>query len=95
MQKDGAGIETGQEPTEAESKAGLEEVKAMDLEVNPEETEAVVEQQEIPNEEAILETTGALILGPATGRGILNPRKRRTKDNVVRGTPKGWTFGKR
>jgi hypothetical protein len=42
---------------EAKSKTGLEGVKAMDLEVNPEETDAVVEQKEIPNEEAVLETT--------------------------------------
>lgn len=58
-EKTEAGIETGQEPTEAESKTGLEGVKAMDLEVNPEETEAVLEQKEIPNKEGILETIGA------------------------------------
>jgi hypothetical protein len=42
-----ARIETGQELRETKSKTGLEAVKAMDLEVNPEETEAVAERQEV------------------------------------------------
>jgi hypothetical protein len=55
-----ARIETGQEPGEAESKTGLETVKVMDLEANPEEVEAVAEHQEVPNEEPAVEKIGAL-----------------------------------
>jgi hypothetical protein len=38
----------------------LVDVEAMDLEENPEGIEAVVEQQEISNKEAAMETIGAL-----------------------------------
>jgi hypothetical protein len=46
-----ARIKTGQEKVNTEIKTDLEDVKATDLEANPEETEAVVERQEIPNKE--------------------------------------------
>jgi hypothetical protein len=45
-------IETGHEQIDTEINAGLEEVEVMDFEENPEETESIVEQQEIPKEEA-------------------------------------------
>jgi hypothetical protein len=55
-----ARIETSHEQIDTEINTGLEEVEAMDLEANSEETEAVVEWQEIPNEEAAVGTIGAL-----------------------------------
>jgi hypothetical protein len=39
---------------------GLEEVKATDLEANPEETEAVAERHRASNEEAAVAAIGAL-----------------------------------
>jgi hypothetical protein len=45
-------IETDQEPKEAKIKTGLVEVQAMDLEANSEEKQAIVEEQEVPKEEA-------------------------------------------
>jgi hypothetical protein len=54
-----ARIETGQESKEAKIKNGLEEVKVMDLEASPEETE-VAEHQKVPYEEAAMDTMGAL-----------------------------------
>jgi hypothetical protein len=39
---------------------GLEEAKATDLEANPEEIEALVGHQKVINEEAAMETIGAL-----------------------------------
>jgi hypothetical protein len=41
-------------------KADLEKVKATDLEDNPEEIESELEHQEVPNEEATVETIGTL-----------------------------------
>jgi hypothetical protein len=52
LQKTEARIETGQEQGNAERETELEEVEAPDLDANPGETEAVVQRQEIPNEEA-------------------------------------------
>jgi hypothetical protein len=43
-----------QEEIDAEIKTGLEEVKVMGLEANPEEIEAIAEQQEVPNKEATI-----------------------------------------
>jgi hypothetical protein len=40
--------------------ANQEKLEAMNLETNPEEIEAIVEHQEIPNQEASVETVGAL-----------------------------------
>jgi hypothetical protein len=45
---------------EAEITTGLEGVKATDLAANPEKVEAVATHQEIPNEEAAVDTIGAL-----------------------------------
>jgi hypothetical protein len=39
---------------------GLEEVKATDVEANPEDIEAIAERQKVPNEEAAVEAIGAL-----------------------------------
>jgi hypothetical protein len=41
-------------------KANLEEVKAKDLEANPEEIKSKSEHQDVSKEEATVETTGAL-----------------------------------
>jgi hypothetical protein len=65
---------------------GLEEVKAMDLEANPEEIDAVAEHQEVPNKEAAVETIGAL--EDQSGDQQLaveyqNLQKRWNKDDVV------------
>jgi hypothetical protein len=40
--------------------ACLEKMKATDLEANPEEIESKLEHEELPNEEAKVETFGAL-----------------------------------
>jgi hypothetical protein len=53
-EKTEARIETCQEQINAEIKTDLEDVEATDLEANPEETEAVVELQEITNEKAAI-----------------------------------------
>jgi hypothetical protein len=50
LRKMEARIQTSHEPKEAEIKTGLEEVKAMVLEANPEEIEIIAEHQEVPNE---------------------------------------------
>jgi hypothetical protein len=47
-----ARIETSQEQNNTEIETDLEEVEATDLAANPEERKALVEWQEIPNEEA-------------------------------------------
>jgi hypothetical protein len=39
---------------------GLEEVKATNLEANPEEIETIPERQKVPNEEAVVEAIGVL-----------------------------------
>jgi hypothetical protein len=49
----------GQEQIDAKIKTGLEEVKAMALKENPEETEATAEHQEVSNKEAAVETMRA------------------------------------
>jgi hypothetical protein len=93
-----ARIEVGQEPREADSKTGLEGMKTTDFEANPGETEAVTARQEVPDDEAAIETIGALNDRSGNQRpavGCRNPLKMPTKDNVVRGTPKGRTFEKR
>jgi hypothetical protein len=53
-------IKASQEPWRTYIKIGLEEVKALDLEASPEEVEVVVEHQKAPDEEAAMETIGAL-----------------------------------
>jgi hypothetical protein len=50
----------GQEPREAEIRTDLEEVKAIESEVNQEKVEAVTEHQEVHKEEAMVETIEAL-----------------------------------
>lgn len=52
--------ETGKEPREATVETSQEEVKATDLEANQEATEAVVEGQNVCNEEMNMDTIGAL-----------------------------------
>jgi hypothetical protein len=96
LEKTKATTETVQEPMEVEIATDLEEMKATGLEANPEETEAVAELQEIPNDEAAVQTIRTLKdrsedLQPAVG--YRNPRKKRTKDDVVPGTPEGRTSG--
>jgi hypothetical protein len=88
-------IETGQEPREAESKTVLEKVKATELETVPEEIEVVVAHQEIPNEEAPLETIRVLkdqCGDQRLAKGYWNAKKWRMKNDVVHGTHKRWTF---
>jgi hypothetical protein len=73
-------VETGQDPVEAKIKTGLEERKATSLEANQAEIEAIAEHQEVPNEEAAMETIRALEdrsgdHQPAVG--YRNPLKRR------------------
>jgi hypothetical protein len=51
-----AGMESGQERTEVEIKSNMKEMNARDFEANPEEIEAAVEHQEVPNEEAAMKT---------------------------------------
>jgi hypothetical protein len=68
------------------------------MEANQEDMEVVEGLQEVPNEEAVVETVGALkdLSGdqqPAVG--YRNPWKRQTMDDVVSETPKGRTFEKR
>jgi hypothetical protein len=53
-------IETGQESREAEIKTALEEMKGTESEAIQERIEASAEHQEAPNENATLETIGAL-----------------------------------
>jgi hypothetical protein len=77
-----------QEKTEAEIKTGLEEIKAT-------ESGAVAEHQEVPNGQDPVEIIGELEDRSGDQRpagGYRNPLKRRIKDDVVRGTPKGRTF---
>jgi hypothetical protein len=45
-----ARIETSHEPREAKIKSGLEEVKATNLEANPEKVQTVAEHQYVPND---------------------------------------------
>jgi hypothetical protein len=59
LRKTEARIETGQEQSNTEIETNLEAAEATDLEANPEETEAVVERQEIPNEEAAVHSMRA------------------------------------
>jgi hypothetical protein len=78
--------------------ANQEKWGAMDLETNPEETEAIVEHQEIFNKEDSVETVGALkdrSSGQELAMGYQNPLRKWTKNGVVQGTPKGWTLGMR
>jgi hypothetical protein len=49
-------IETGQEHSNTGIQTDLEKVEAMDLEANSEETETTVEQQEIPNGKAAVDS---------------------------------------
>lgn len=77
--------------TEAEVKIGLEGIKAT-------EPDVAAEHHEIPNEQTAVETIGALEGRSGDQRpagGYRNPLKRRTKDDDVRGTPKGRTLLKR
>jgi hypothetical protein len=75
--------------------ACLEKTEVVELEANPEETETESEHQEVPNEEAAVETVGAPIGGPVTGRGMRNTRKSRTMGYLSRGAPEGPTVEKR
>jgi hypothetical protein len=91
-------LKTCQEPGRSEIKAGVEEVKATDLEVILEEVEVVAKCQKVPNEEAAVEAIGAPKDRSGDQRpalGCKNPLKRRTKDDIVHGNPKGRTFEKR
>jgi hypothetical protein len=54
------------EDMEAAVKSNQEEVNATVLEANPKEKEAVAEHPEVPNEQAALETIGALGTGIQT-----------------------------
>lgn len=51
-----ARMKFGQEPRKAEIKTDLEEMNATELEAIQEKPEALKEHQEVPNEEAALET---------------------------------------
>jgi hypothetical protein len=108
--------------------ACLEKMEAMDLEANLEEMESESEHQEVPNEEAAVETVGTLEdrhlavgrhrkpkkrnQGDSGSRKKLAAAYRRMtrcavpaqckghghqgpgQDNVVQGTPQGWTLVK-
>jgi hypothetical protein len=93
-----ARIGTDQESKEAKSKASLEGVKAMYLEVYPEKIGAVVAHQEVPNERATVESVRAWEDRSGDQQstvGYQNPWKRRTRDDDVQETPKGPNFGNR
>jgi hypothetical protein len=81
-----ANIETGQEPSEAESRTGLEEMDTVDFGTNQEKSEAVAVHQEVPNEEDALEIVGARedrAMAQEQTVGHRNPWKRRDKDDVL------------
>jgi hypothetical protein len=68
------------------------------MEANQEEMEVVESLQEVPNEEAIVETVRALVDfsgNPQPAVGYRNTWEKQIKDDAVRETPKGWTFEKR
>jgi hypothetical protein len=78
--------ETGHEEVKATLESCLEK-----MELIPEEVEVVAERQKVPNEEAV-EAIGApedRLGDQRPGMRCRNPLKRRTKDDVVRRTPKG------
>jgi hypothetical protein len=71
--------DTGHQPREAEIKPGLEGMNAT-------ESEAMEGRQEVPNEEAAMETIGILEDRPGYQQQAVeyqNPLKRRTQDNDV------------
>jgi hypothetical protein len=86
----------GQEQIDAEIKICLEELKAMGLEANPEEIEAVTEYHQVPNKDAGVENIGVPEDGsgerrPAVGYRI--PRKRQANVIVAREALKKRTLG--
>jgi hypothetical protein len=100
-------MNTGQVEMKARVGAVLEEKKSLreEMKACPEKREpisdemgAVAERQEVHNEEAAVETVGVLEDRPGGQEpavGYRNPRKRRNKGGVIRGTRKGRTFAKR
>jgi hypothetical protein len=76
----------------------LNKIDTMGLEASREKPEAVAMHQEVPNEEAAAEAVGAQEDRSGDQRptvGYRNPQKRRIKDNVVQGTPRGRMVQKR
>lgn len=68
------------------------------MEASWEESDAVAEHQEVPDKEASVETIGTWedqCYYQQWTMGSRNPRKRWTKNSVVQGILKGWTFGMR
>lgn len=85
-------------------KAGHEEMKVTlqtcpgKMETNQEDVEVVEGLQEVPNEEAIVETVGALkgiSVDQQPALRYWNPWKRQTQEDVVCETPKGRMIEKR
>jgi hypothetical protein len=73
-------------------------MKAMGLEANSGETEAIVEHQEVLKEQSAVEAIGTTEDRPGDRRpvvGYRNARERRTKGDVVLRIPQGRTFKKR
>jgi hypothetical protein len=92
-----ARMKSGQEEIEAEIKPDAEEMNTTGFEASPEEIEPVAEHQEVPNEEAALETIRIREDRSGDQRptvGSRNPLKRRTNDNVVQGTLKDRRSGR-
>jgi hypothetical protein len=84
-------VETGQEQTRTEGRTDLEEMKAT-------ESEAIAEQQEVPNEEAAVEIVPALEDRSGDHQPAVryrNPLKRRTQGDVIRGIHKEPTSERR
>jgi hypothetical protein len=83
-----AKIETGQKPMEAKIKTGMEEVKATDMEANPEEIQVVTERQKVTNEKAAVETVGAL-KDQSGDRSLAIRRRRRFTHHAAPALQKG------
>jgi hypothetical protein len=76
---------------EAKIKTSLEEMRATNLVANPKEIEAAAEHQQVPKEEAVVETTGTLedrFEDQQLPVEYSNPWKRWTKDDDVHAAPK-------
>jgi hypothetical protein len=87
LEKTAATRKAWQEPVKFEIETELEEMNAT-------ESRAVAEHQEIPNDEAAVETIGALedrSGDQQSAVGYRTPLKRRTQDEVLRGASEGPT----
>jgi hypothetical protein len=60
LEKTEANTETCQKPREADIKTDLKEMNTTEVEANPEEMKSIAENQEVPKEEAAVETIVSL-----------------------------------